>query len=219
MYKPKWRLSSALLLLIFSIPTGVLSEIYSYVDEHGHRHYTNAPVDTRYKLTNTEGNGGRKVKNFSSWNKDRIVEISIYDKIIESAAKRYRVDVALLKAIIQVESSFDRYAVSNQGARGLMQLMPQTAKELQVTDSFDPRQNIFGGSRYIKELLNKYNGNLSLSLAAYNAGPSRVAKNGTVPAFTETKKYVRRVLDYYLYYQHDNSMVSSIKVGEMVTVN
>ena len=155
MYKPKWCLSSALLLLIFSIPTGVLAEIYSYIDEHGHRHFTNAPVDTRYKLDRKEGYGSRKAQNISAWNKHRIVEISIYDKFIESAAKRYQVDVALLKAIIQAESSFDRYAVSNHGARGLMQLMPKTAKELQVTDSFDPRQNIFGGTRYIKELLNK----------------------------------------------------------------
>jgi soluble lytic murein transglycosylase-like protein len=103
----------------------------------------------------------------------------------------------LIKAIIKAESGFDRYAVSSRGAQGLMQLMPATAKELKVFDPFNPEQNIDGGVRYLRSLLKMFNGNLVLSLAAYNAGPTLVKKTGGVPRINETRRYIKKVLAYY----------------------
>ena len=120
-----------------------------------------------------------------------------YHKQIDYWAKRYDIDPNLIKAIIRAESGFDRYAVSKKGAQGLMQLMPDTAREMRVADPFNPEQNIAGGVRYLRKLLKMFNGNLVLSLAAYNAGPSQVKKAGGVPRFNETRLYIQRVLNYY----------------------
>jgi soluble lytic murein transglycosylase-like protein len=117
--------------------------------------------------------------------------------IIDEASQKFGVDASLIKAVIKQESQFNPNAVSPVGAQGLMQLMPQTAELLGVTDSFDVRQNVFGGTRYLKMLLDKYNNNLPLSLAAYNAGASRVDNAGAVPAIPETQNYVLKVLQFY----------------------
>jgi hypothetical protein len=118
------------------------------------------------------------------------------DKIFDAAAEKYNVPVELLKAIGKQESGFDAKAVSRCGAQGVMQLMPATAKELGVTDAFNAEQNIMGGSKYIAGLMKKYDGNVKLALAAYNAGSGNVAKYGGIPPFEETQNYVKKVIGY-----------------------
>lgn len=118
------------------------------------------------------------------------------ENIFQEAASAYNVSLNLLKAIGKAESNFNPQAVSRAGAQGVMQLMPATARSLGVTDSFDARSNIMGGAKYIAGLLDKYNGNVSLALAAYNAGSGNVAKYGGIPPFKETQNYVKKVMEY-----------------------
>jgi len=120
-----------------------------------------------------------------------------YRELVEAAAARYNVDADLITSVIAVESNFDPKALSRKNARGLMQLLPETAARLGVQDIYDPQENIDAGTRYLRELLEKYNNNLTLALAAYNAGPDRVEEYGRVPPFTETLSYVRRVKRSY----------------------
>lgn len=115
--------------------------------------------------------------------------------LVQEAARRERVDEALVWAVIEKESSFDPCAVSSRGALGLMQLMPETASELGVADAFDPSENILAGTRYLRQLLDRYRGNLALALGAYNAGPSAVDAAGGVPSIPETVAYVRWILN------------------------
>jgi len=117
--------------------------------------------------------------------------------LIEPAATRYGLDSRLVAAVIWVESSGDPKAVSRKGAQGLMQLMPETARRLGVSDALDPNENVEGGSQYLRQQLDDHNGDLSLALAAYNAGPQAVARYGGVPPYPETQHYVQRVLDLY----------------------
>jgi len=120
-----------------------------------------------------------------------------YRELVQAAAARYNVDADLITSVIAVESNFDPKALSRKNARGLMQLLPETAARLGVQDIYDPQENIDAGTRYLRELLEKYNNNLTLALAAYNAGPDRVEQYGRVPPFTETLSYVRRVKRSY----------------------
>jgi soluble lytic murein transglycosylase-like protein len=120
-----------------------------------------------------------------------------YRDLVEAAAKRYNMDADLITSVIAVESNFDPKAVSRKNARGLMQLLPETATRLGVQNIYDPQENIDAGTRYLRELLEKYNNDLSLTLAAYNAGPERVQQYGRVPPFGETISYVRRVKRNY----------------------
>ena len=122
---------------------------------------------------------------------------SPYRALVEAAAERYKVDADLIMSVIAAESNFDPKAISPKNARGLMQLLPETAARLGVQNIFDPRENIDGGTRYLSELLQKYNNDLSLALAAYNAGPERVQQYGRVPPIAETVSYVRRVKQNY----------------------
>ncbi len=119
---------------------------------------------------------------------------SEFDDLIEEAARRFSLDPTLLKAVVQTESNFSPEAVSRAGAKGLMQLMDATAQALGVGNSFDPTQNINGGAKFLSQLLNRYNGNEVLALAAYNAGPGNIDKWGGIPPFEETRTYVPRVL-------------------------
>ena len=119
------------------------------------------------------------------------------NKYFEEAAQTFGVDVKLLKSIAKQESNFTPTAVSRSGAMGVMQLMPATAESLGVSNAFDAYQNIMGGAKYISSLLTKYNGDVSLALAAYNAGSGNVAKYGGIPPFTETQNYVSKVIGYY----------------------
>ncbi len=133
-----------------------------------------------------------KTKDFSSF----LGETATLDEIFQKAAKTYGVDVNLLKAIGKQESNFNPEAVSRCGAQGVMQLMPATASELGVSDAFNPEQNIMGGSKYIAQLLKKYDGNVAYALAAYNAGSNNVEKYGGIPPFKETQDYVVKVMAY-----------------------
>lgn len=117
-----------------------------------------------------------------------------YDDMIEEAAADYKMDPDLIRAVMQTESAFHPLVVSRAGAEGLMQLMPDLADEMGVSDSFDPRENIRGGTRYLKRLLDYYDGDLILALAGYNAGPGNVALYGGIPPFAETRKYVKTIM-------------------------
>ncbi|PYP83462.1 MAG: lytic transglycosylase [Candidatus Angelobacter sp. Gp1-AA117] len=119
------------------------------------------------------------------------------DKAVEEAASRHGVDPNLVRAIIRVESNFNPHAVSRKGAMGLMQLMPQTARSMNVTNAFDPSQNVDAGVRHLKSLLEDYNGNLELSLAAYNAGSTAVKKSRGIPPYAETRNYVSKITGLY----------------------
>ncbi len=166
-------------------------------------HFTNVPTDSKYQLFYKEYEKGRTSipskgigKNFSS-------KISYGGKVsflrdhIEEASQQFGVDPKLIQAVIHVESNFDPQAISPKGAQGLMQLMPQTARELQVFDPFSPRDNIVGGARYLRYLLDLFNQDVSLALAAYNAGPEKVNLYHGVPPYLETRTYVQKVLQIY----------------------
>jgi soluble lytic murein transglycosylase-like protein len=134
----------------------------------------------------------------------------LYSDIIEKAAERYNIDAALIKAIIMAESRYNHRAVSKKGAGGLMQLMPHTAKALGVQNIFDPEDNINGGVRYFKKLLNRFKGNTKLALAAYNAGSRYVRHYKGVPPFIQTKTFIKNVLKYHQSYKTDE--MSSDKI-------
>jgi len=178
------------------------SDIYKYEDDEGVLHFTDAPTDHRFKIFM------RDIK------KDRQLRTSFrlmgcagnpaeFDPIINSCALEYGVDKSLVKAVIHAESGYDPNAVSAKGASGLMQLMPQTAKSLKVANTFDPTDNIRGGVRYLKFLLDTFRGDVTLALAAYNAGLARVAQYNGVPPYEETRNYVARVMQYRKSYQNN----------------
>ncbi len=133
--------------------------------------------------------------------KDYAVLSKRYDRDIRYYGVRYGIDPHLIRAIIRVESGFNPQAVSKRGAQGLMQLMPATAAELRVENPFNPRENIEGGTRYFRKLLNIFKQDVNLALAAYNAGPTVVQKQGGIPVIAETRNYVNRVLTYYRQYK------------------
>lgn len=122
---------------------------------------------------------------------------SDFDMLIQMASEKYGINSSLVKAVIQAESNFNPNAVSSAGAQGLMQLMPGTAAGLGVENAFDPVQNIDGGVRYLRDLLDRFDGNIRLTLAAYNAGPGAVEKYDGIPPYRETQAYVDRVIGYY----------------------
>lgn len=125
-----------------------------------------------------------------------------FEGIVRSASYRYDVDPYLVLGMIRVESNFNAYAVSHKGAKGLMQLMPGTARLHKVDNVYDPTQNIYGGVRHLRLLLNQFDGNIQLALAAYNAGAGAVAKYNSIPPYRETRNYVQRVMGYYQYYRN-----------------
>ncbi len=184
------------------------AEVYSYVDPDGVVHFSNAPTDPRYHRVN-RGAGGTGVYRTAPQARARPVAAANGSRMtldqwrehIRQASEKYRVPEELLLAVMAVESNFDHQALSEKGAIGLMQLMPGTAKEMYVTDAWDPAQNIDGGARYLRILANQYEGDVVKMLAAYNAGPEAVRRaGGAVPGIPETQEYVRKVLALYRSY-------------------
>jgi soluble lytic murein transglycosylase-like protein len=195
---PKWTLSLFVLaIVIFGTAMTGRGDIYKYVDPEGVIHLTNVPTqhNVPYVLIMREKRVIIQLKGDST----------LYDDLIAKASEKYRVDSTLIKAIIKAESNFNHRAVSPMGARGLMQLMPATAVTLQVKDSFHPENNIDGGVRYLRYLMNLFNGNLPLVLAAYNAGENAVLRyNNRIPPYQETQTYVKRVLHHLNSYNSGN---------------
>ena len=170
-------------------------EIYRYVDSQGRVHLTDRPPHNGYQLMRQAGKGLRTPRiNF----RDKDANRKRFAGEIAEAARQYRVPEELIHAVITVESAYDPNAVSRAGAVGLMQLMPATAKRYGVANRRDPSANLTGGIRYLKDLLLRFDSNLELALAGYNAGENAVEKFGNqIPPFAETQSYVRKVLELY----------------------
>jgi soluble lytic murein transglycosylase-like protein len=181
------------------------ADIYSYVDKDGTVHFATKPSDARFKLyakSTSKRSSDSKYSGPVVPPSDRSVErFTRYDKWIRQAATLYQLPEELIRAVVKVESDYDPRAVSRAGAQGLMQLMPETGLRMQVRDPFDPRENIFGGARYLRILANLFNGDLDLTIAAYNAGEGAVERAGGIPAYPETQDYVVRVRTYYAAYR------------------
>jgi hypothetical protein len=203
-------LSAGQLLVVVTLiapgvpPPALATEIYQYIERDGTVSFTNVPTDTRYRkiapeaerkparLTRSfridEPTGSRWFKREKSWN---------VDEAIRRHAGLHQLNPELVRAVIKAESDFDPMALSRSGAMGLMQLMPQTAAEVGVTNPYDIEANIGGGTRYLRYLLDRFDGNLMLALAAYNAGPVSVERNRGIPPIQETREYVGKVLRFY----------------------
>jgi soluble lytic murein transglycosylase-like protein len=185
---------AGILAVGLTVPAVSLADIYKFVDKDGVIHFSNVPSTSgKWVLVIKE----QRVQFNLGQNFEK------YEPEIWKASQRYSVDYNLVRAIIKAESNFNPKAVSRAGAKGLMQLMPQTASILQVNDSFHPEENIDGGVRYLRYLLNLYNDNLQLALAAYNAGEKAVFKYRGIPPYQETQTYVQRVLGYYQKYSRE----------------
>jgi soluble lytic murein transglycosylase-like protein len=183
--------------IVFIITAAIVAhaDIYKYVDKEGVLHLTNTPTDHNAKYVMIL----REKRILFQPN----IDVNKYDDLITKAANKFKLDSALIKAVIKAESNFNHRAVSPVGAQGLMQLMPKTASDLKVEDSFHPEKNIEGGARYLRYLLNTYKGDLTLALAAYNAGEKAVAKyNYNVPPYRETQNYIKRVFSFYKSYSN-----------------
>ena len=167
-----------------------VADIYRYVDAQGKVHFTDTPTHGRWNVYLKESpspEAGHRS----------------YLDIIRRHASSYQLEEALVKAVIKVESDYRPRIVSRKGAQGLMQLIPETARDLQVHNPFDPYENIRGGSQYLRQMLDLFNDNLELALAAYNSGPSTVKRYGGIPPYDETRNYVKRVKQYLDYYRRD----------------
>jgi hypothetical protein len=166
------------------------AQVYTRRNANGVVEATNVPDSGGFHLTYPgkgtliHSRGFRRARAYSS----------MYDHHVLEAAQLHQVSPDLVKAVIAVESEFDQWAVSSKGARGLMQLMPDTARRLGVADSFDARQNIFGGTQYLRMMLDQFGGDVALALAAYNSGPGAVLRHGGIPPYRETRAYVPRVM-------------------------
>ena len=190
-----------ILLFMFVVSISAQADIYKYVDKHGRVILTDKPAHSGYK---------RLVKTWKGWEEEKKLPKNFnwvknqkkFDPTIRSVAKIYQLPHTLLHAVITAESSYDPDAISRAGAVGLMQLMPETAKQYGVSNRRDPKQNIYGGSRYLRYLLKLFKNDLSLALAAYNAGEGTVKRYGNkIPPYKETRNYVKKVIKYYKKYK------------------
>jgi len=191
-----WNLWGVVLMLLMASFANAAPKIYSYIDDQGVHHYTDVPDSNRYRLLILRPQD--RTLSGDRYDARLLARSTQYDAIIENAASVAAVDPNLLRAVIVVESGFNSRAVSKRGAMGLMQLMPATAARFGISDSFDARQNVTAGARYLKFLLDRFAQNTSLALAAYNAGEDAVDRNGgQIPPFSETMAYVPRVLKIF----------------------
>jgi soluble lytic murein transglycosylase-like protein len=198
------------MVALLALPAAAAADIYTYTDPDGTVHFTNTPAgDKRYRVY-IRGNGPGVQKPgsgpapgvipFPPSDRD-IARFTRYDEWIHGAATLYQIPEELVRAVIRCESDYDPRAVSISGARGLMQLMPDTALLMQVHDIDDPRENIFGGVRLLRVLANEFNGDLELTVAAYNAGDNSVIRYGGIPPYNQTRDYVANVTRYYRRYR------------------
>jgi soluble lytic murein transglycosylase len=181
----------SLLTVAFS-PVSSFAEVYQYEDEGGSIHFTNVPTDPEFRMivppAGTSASSSKRSGKYSATD---------FKNLVKERSYRHGMDPDLVEAVIQVESDYNPRALSPKGAQGLMQLMPETARDLGVIDPFDPAQNIDGGVRYLRYLMDFFGWDLDRALAAYNAGVNRVVRYGDVPPITETKSYVRKVKQTY----------------------
>ena len=185
----------------FAAPGFAKADIYKYIDEDDIIHFTDAPTDKRFKIFMRDLRKDKmlrtKLKYASTANPAE------FEQLIKNCSDKYGVNISLVKAVIHAESGYNPNAVSSKGASGLMQLMPGTAKSLKVADRFNPKENVEGGVKYLRFLLDTFQGDVSLAVAAYNAGLNKVAKYGGIPPYNETRTYVNRVLSYMKSYQEN----------------
>jgi uncharacterized protein (UPF0262 family) len=195
----KYGIALFLFFSLLLLTNPLFAGIYRYEDERGVIHFTNCPRDTKFRLYIKESREDREEnRQFSLC---YIKDSKHYDPLIYEFSKKYQLDFALIKAMIRAESGFNPFAVSRKGAKGLMQLMPGTALRMNVSNVFNPKENIEGGVRHFKYLLSLFNNDLRLSLAAYNAGENIVYQLGSIPPYRETVDYIWRVLHYYQSYR------------------
>lgn len=198
----RWPACNALVAASL-VSTLAHADIYKYVDKDGVIHFSNVSrkgqLVERHSETRPAPTPARPVAPNASSEAER--NPTNYDPYIREAARLYQIPEALVRAVIRVESNFDPRAVSRANAQGLMQLIPATAERMLVTDPFDARQNVLGGTRYLRVLANLFNGNLQLTLAAYNAGENAVIKYRGIPPFEETQLYVTKVMQFYNLYR------------------
>jgi soluble lytic murein transglycosylase-like protein len=192
----RWAIKSIVIgvtLFVTFIVTSVAAQadIYLYVDRQGVMHFTNTPTSAKYKVYMSDKAKYRKA----------LYNIKSYDDVISEAATRNGISSSLLKAVIHVESYFNPKAVSKKGALGLMQIMPENLDALNISDPFDPWENIMGGAYYFKTMLERFSGQVDLALAAYNAGPTAVEKYNDIPPYPETQRYVRKVMRAFRIYR------------------
>jgi len=191
-----WKVAFLFASLLAVAGAGAATRIYSYVDADGVKHFTDMPDNNRYRLLVLSPN--EVTQSGDRYSANMLARASQYDAIIEKAAVSAAVEPNLLRAVIVVESGFNSRAVSKRGAVGLMQLMPATASRFGVLNPYDPLENVHGGARYLKFLMDRFGQNVRLALAAYNAGEEAVDRNGgQIPPFTETMAYVPKVLKIY----------------------
>ena len=195
--------------LWLSSATATRAQIASYVDEHGKLIYTNdspSPRRSNAVKSRAQFDGTAPSAKPSDSTAASVASLGLVssggmdsglDRIVRDASERHNLDPALVKAVIGTESGWNPKAVSNKGAQGLMQLIPSTAGRMGVNNAFDPAQNVDGGARYLRSLLDRYHGNLEMTLAAYNAGEGAVERFGGVPAYPETRAYVKKVTNSY----------------------
>ena len=196
--------ASAIMLFLLGI-SPASADIYRYVDANGVVHFTNAPQYT--SVPNKKSwNFYRKEVRPGSVGSDGML-VHSYRDIIRQNARAYRLEEALVKAVIKAESNYNPQSLSSKGAQGLMQLIPSTARLVNVADPFDPAENIRGGSNYLRLMLDQFNGNLDLALAAYNAGPNAVQRHGGIPPYEETRNYVQRVRRYLEQYRRSGDTI------------
>lgn len=188
------------------------ADIYSWTDADGVQHFENKPNHPNAKLvakSSPPRNVARTgVTAVAPQDRDP-ARYTRYDEWMRQAATLYQIPLELVRAVVKVESDYDPRAVSVAGARGLMQLMPETAERLLVRDINDPRDNIFGGVRYLRILANMFHGDLELTVAAYNAGEDAVMRHGGIPPFQQTRDYVVRVTKYYRRYRTSQDVVTA----------
>ncbi|MFA7403959.1 MAG: transglycosylase SLT domain-containing protein [Pelobacteraceae bacterium] len=180
-----------------------VADIYRYVDEDDIVHFTDAPTDKRFKVFMRDLKKDKELRTKLKYASS--VNPAEFEQLIKTCSEKYGVNPCLVKAVIHAESGYNPNAVSSKGASGLMQLMPSTAKSLKVADRFNPKDNVEGGVKYLRFLLDTFRGDVSLAVAAYNAGLSKVAKYGGIPPYNETRTYVNRVLSYMKSYQESGT--------------